>query len=93
MFLFKLTPDGGDEFEVVAGTRDVLVWEKTGKGRSLQGFTDNLHMTDLYEMAYIAAKRQGLWDGNRADFEASMELDFEEEKEKSEEADPTSAAP
>lgn len=90
MFLFKLTPDGGDEFEVVAGTRDVLMWERTAKGRSLGAFTNELKMADLYEMAYIAAKRQGKWDGNRADFEDTMELDFEEEKEP---ADPTRPAP
>lgn len=91
MFLFKLTPDGGDEFEVVAGTRDVLFWERTAKGRTLQGFTNDLKMADLYEMAYIAAKRQHKWDGTRADFEATMELDFEEEKDT--DPDPTNAAP
>lgn len=90
MFLFKLTPDGQDTFEVRATTRDVLVWEKSAKGRSLTALMNDLRVTDLYEIAYVSAKRQGLWDSNRADFEDRIDLDFEEEKDA---ADPTNAAP
>lgn len=90
MFLFKLTPDGGDTFEVRATTRDVLVWEKTAKGRSLTSLMNDLKVSDMYEIAYVAAKRQGHWDSTRAEFEERMDLDFEEEKGA---ADPTSAAP
>lgn len=90
MFLFKVTPDGGETFEVKASTRDVLMWEKTGRDRSLTGLTEKLHVADMYEIAYLAAKRQGLFDGARAEFEASVELDFQEDQDA---ADPTSAAP
>lgn len=89
MFLFKLTPDGGDTFEVRATTRDVLVWEKTGRDRSLTGLMETLRISDLYEIAYVSAKRQGHFDGSRADFEGCMDLDFEEEAGA---ADPTTAA-
>lgn len=86
MFLFKLTPDGGDTFEVRATTRDVLMWEKTAKGRSLSALMNELRVADMYEIAYVSAKRQGLWDDNRAEFESRVDLDFEEEKGS---ADPT----
>lgn len=80
MFLFKLTPEGGDLFEVRATTRDVLVWEKTGRDRSLTKLMDNLRVSDMYEIAYVSAKRQGMWDGTRAEFEERIDLDFEEEQ-------------
>lgn len=90
MFLFKLTPEGQDLFEVRATTRDVLVWEKTGRDRSLNGLMEKLRVSDLYEIAYLAAKRQGHWDGSRAEFEERVDLDFEEEQGG---ADPTRPAP
>lgn len=90
MFLFKLTPEGGDLFEVRATTRDVLVWEKTGRDRSLNGLMEKLRVSDLYEIAYVACKRQGHWDGSRAEFEERVDLDFEEEQGG---ADPTRPAP
>lgn len=89
MFLFKLTPDGADTFEVRATTRDVLVWEKTAKGRSLTALMNDLRVADMYEIAYTACKRQALWDGNRAEFEEKVDLDFEEEQGA---ADPTPPA-
>lgn len=90
MFIFKLTPDHGDSFEIRAGTRDILVWEKVAKNRSLSALMEDLRVADLYEIAYVSAKRQGRWDGNRADFESTFDMDFEEEKGAS---DPTNAVP
>jgi len=89
VFLFTLTPEGGEAFEVRATTRDVLVWEKTGRDRSLSALMENLRVADMYEIAYVAAKRQGVWDGNRAEFEERVDLDFEEEQGA---ADPTPPA-
>lgn len=89
MFDFKIQPDGGDEFTVTAGSRDVLVWEKTTKGASFGSIADGLKLADLYKIAHIAAKRHGLFNGTLAEFEASCELDMVAQ----EEPDPTRPAP
>ena len=89
MFDFKLTPEGGDTFEVTAGSRDVLQWEKTTKGASFGSIANGLKITDLYKIAWIAAKRQDHFTGTLAEFEASVELEFDEQ----DEPDPTQPAP
>ncbi|MCW6008504.1 hypothetical protein K1W54_28765 [Micromonospora sp. CPCC 205371] len=89
MFDFKITPDGLEPFEVTAGSRDVLKWERTTKGASFKGIAEDLKMTDMYKVAWIAAKRQGLYEGTLAEFEDDCEIDFEE----TDEPDPTRPAP
>lgn len=89
MFAFKVTPDDGPEFEVTAGSRDVLVWEKTNKGKSFSGLADGLQMADLYKLAFIASKRQGLFEGVSKEFEESCEIVFAED----DVPDPTRPAP
>ena len=37
MFSFKVTPDGGESFDVKVTSRDIAKWEKTTKGASLAG--------------------------------------------------------
>lgn len=90
MFNFKVTPDSGEPYEVIAGSRDVLTWEKTGKGRNLSVLRESLGMTDLYRLAHIASRRQGLFDGDLKTFEETVELDLDDEDE---EPDPTQPAP
>jgi hypothetical protein len=89
MFTFTITPDGGDKFEVTAGTRDVLKWERTTKGASLGQLKEGVKLGDLYKIAHIAAVRQQQFTGSLADFEDTCELEFEEE----DEPDPTQPAP
>lgn len=89
MFTFTVTPDNGEAFEVKAGSRDVLTWERTGKGKNLMTLRDGLAMGDLYRLAHIAARRQGLFNGDLKEFETTVELDFEED----DEPDPTQPAP
>lgn len=89
MFTFTVTPDGGEKFEVTAGTRDVLRWEKTTKGASLAQLKEGVTLGALYRIAHIAAVRQQLFTGSLAEFEESCELEFEEE----DEPDPTKPAP
>lgn len=64
-FRFKIMPDSGDEFEVAAGMRDIRLWEKLHKGRSLGMFSDPVKMsaTLLFELAYSACKRQSKLPG------------------------------
>jgi hypothetical protein len=85
---FTVAPDEGDKFEVQATTRDILAWERTTKGASLKKLMDELQLADLYKVAYLAAKRNRLYDGNQAEFEDSHDLEFELD----EEADPTQSA-
>ena len=74
-FNFRVSPDDGDPFEVKAKTRDVLSWEKTGPGRALTDLVgDVVRLTDLYSLAWTAAKRQGLYTGSLEEFETSADL-------------------
>ncbi len=75
MFTFEITPDGGETFRVVAGSRVITHWERTGRGRSIGQLDSNPRMTDLEELAYLAAERAGKFTGSIADFRESC--DFE----------------
>lgn len=62
-FVSDIVPDASQdesEFRVVAGPREVALWERTGKGRSLGKLESDPSMTALYEIAYTACHRQGL---------------------------------
>lgn len=86
MFTFEVTPDDGDKYKVTAKTRDILRWEKSGKGHALSTLMESMKLADLYPVAYFASVRQGLFTGDLAKFEESVDLEF-----KTEEVDPTSA--
>jgi hypothetical protein len=81
MFNFKLTDEAGESTEVAADSRDVLVWEKTSRSneRYVELLTE-LSMVKLYRLAHIAAKRQGVFTGKLADFEAAYVLGIETEE-------------
>lgn len=89
MFTFTVKPDGGDPFEVTAGTRDVLKWERTTKGASLGQLKEGVTLGALYRIAHIAAVRQRLFAGTLVEFEETCELEFDED----DEPDPTRPAP
>lgn len=77
MFAFTVTPDEGSPFEVTADSRDILQWEKRNRGATLKGLLENLAMTDLYKVAFIACRRQEKFDGTPEEFQDSVVLDFE----------------
>lgn len=79
MFRFTIRPDEGEEYEVRATSRDVYVWERSGQGRTLQTFMENVSLETCYQLAHIAARRQQMHTGTLAEFAASCDLDFEEE--------------
>lgn len=85
MIEFTVVPDGGETYVVTATSRDVFVWEKLGKGRSLSQMKANLHMADMYQLAHLASKRQQLFAGSLEEFTDSCDLQFEED----DEPDPT----
>lgn len=88
MFRLKITPDGGEAYELTATTRDIAKWERTNKGASLAKLESDMHAVDLYKIAYNAAVRQGLGVGSEKDFAESCDLDVLDD----DEADPTQSA-
>ena len=95
MITFTLTPDYGDPLVVEADSRDIFVWEKTNKGKSLGQLKDNLLMGDMYPIAHIAAKRLGEdVPGKLDDFVKAYKLDWDEDEAESaaDPADPTQSA-
>lgn len=85
MFTFTVQPDGAEPFEAKATSRDVVAWEKLGRGRSMSKLAENAAMVDLYGLAHIACRRLALFTGSLEEFEATVDLEFEED----EEVDPT----
>lgn len=81
MYTFKIKPDDGDEFVVTAGTRDVLAWERAGKGRSVsQLMVSGLTMSAVYELAFLTAKRHGKFNGTQTEFEVSVDIELGEDE-------------
>ena len=88
MFTFTVNTDDGETFEAKATSRDVVMWEKTGKGRSLGRLAESPTMGDLYSLAHVACRRLGKFTGDLAAFEETVDLEFEEDGA----ADPTRRA-
>lgn len=86
--MFTIRPDNGEEYELKATSRDVYMWERTGRDRSLQSFMSDISLSACYEIAHIAARRQQTFAGTLEEFAASHDLDFREEQVE-EEPDPT----
>lgn len=74
MFPFDITPDGGATVRVVATSRDVSHWERTGKGRSLAAIERDARMSQLEEIAHLAAQRAGVFTGTLEEFRASVDI-------------------
>ena len=77
MYPFIVKPDNGEPYEVTAGPRDILVWEKTTRGKSFGGDLMDvkaLQLTDMYKLAWIASRRLGLFAGTLQEFEESVDL-------------------
>ncbi|HEX7038680.1 MAG TPA: hypothetical protein VF202_01045 [Trueperaceae bacterium] len=90
MFTFTVHPEGEEPFTVVAEWRDVVTWEKTSQGkRCFQDLQERLRAEDLNKLAWIAARRQGLFNGSLAEFDKTVNLDFKFDEE---EPDPTQPA-
>lgn len=75
MISFEVKPDHGDKYVLTAGSRDILMWERTTKGRTFSSLAEGVAMVDIYRIAFLAAKRQELWDGKEVDFEATHEIE------------------
>jgi hypothetical protein len=73
MITFKVTPDDGTEYEVTATPRDVLLWERQTRDAKFSNFASPSY-ADIYGLAFFASKRQRMFDGNRATFEDTCEV-------------------
>jgi hypothetical protein len=94
MLRCQVFPDDGSPFEVAAYSRDVRAWEQQGRGRRFADFQqDRLTMTSVYGLTFIAAKRQGLWQGTLQEFEEGCDVMPMDEEDEAGEADPTSEGP
>lgn len=67
-----VAPDDREPFRVVARSRDISHWERTGKGRD---FSSGASVSQIEEIAHLAASRQGLWHGSLAEFRAQCDID------------------
>jgi hypothetical protein len=94
MFTFKVVPDTGEPYTLKAGTRDVLTWEKTSKGKSYTGLITEPNLVDYYKIAHLAAWRQQIFTGSLKEFEEQHDIDlaYGEEDAADDEADPTRQA-
>lgn len=93
MITLHVKPDDGDPYEVTAQARDVLTWEKTTKGnKTFLDLMSSPDMQALYKLAHIASWRQGLTTLTFQQFEASVDVMFEEDEQEPE-LDPTQPAP
>lgn len=63
---FSVEMEDGSEYEVTADGRDFRAWE-AWKGESVIG--SDASLTRLAEWAYLAGRRQGLWNGKYEDWE------------------------
>jgi hypothetical protein len=88
MFVFTVNPDGADPYRAEAKSRDVIVWERAGRGRSLSKLAEAPRMEDMYSLAHTAVRRLALFTGSLPEFEATCDLTFEV----AEPSDPTRTA-
>lgn len=88
MLNLKIVPDNSDPYDLTVTTRDIAKWERTTKGASFAGLQSDMHVKDVYAVAFHAATRRGLFAGSLKEFEESVDFDILGE----EEADPTRSA-
>jgi hypothetical protein len=93
MMTFRVSPDGGEPYQVTAYARDVLMWEKAGKGRAFGDMAEHTKIGDLYGLAYFASRRQGLYTGSLSEFEQDVDVNPVDQDEDEADPDPTPAAP
>jgi hypothetical protein len=91
LITLKVTPDGGDEYTVTATSRDVFVWEKANRNRTFGALMQDMAMVDLYKLAHIASRREGLYTGSLSEFTEQCEIAQGDEEDDAE-PDPTRRA-
>jgi hypothetical protein len=75
---FEVIPDEGDRYRVTADGRDFLAWERAadeGEDRSITAFVRVRRAVDVYELAWLAVKRKGLFTGPLHEFEKANDVE------------------
>lgn len=76
MIKFRVKPEGGEPYELVATSRDVFTWERTNRTNHVfADLAEHQSMRDMYEVAHCAAQRLGLFTGTLADFQDTCDLE------------------
>jgi hypothetical protein len=74
-------------------SRDVLMWERTGRTNSYADLMQKQDMAPMYALAHLASRRLGLFVGDLAAFEATCDLEpIGDDDEVEAAADPTRPA-
>lgn len=89
MINFKVMPDDGEPFEITANSRDIYVWERTHRGKTLGSVIENQPIADLYEIAHQAMRNQRGYAGTLQEFIDTHLIDKSLEPQ----ADPTQPTP
>jgi hypothetical protein len=95
MIDFRVTPAGGESFEITATSQDILTWERSNRnGKVFADLMSKLSMVDCYKVAWIACRRLGHITGEVTlqAFETDYRLDMEKEDEEGG-SDPTQRDP
>ncbi|TDD98897.1 hypothetical protein [Jiangella asiatica] len=87
MIEFTVKPDHGEPFDITAASRDVFLWEKAYRGAAFSNLRGGGTMTELYQLAHTACRRQGMFAGSLDEFADTHDLAFEEDQD--DEPDPT----
>jgi hypothetical protein len=83
MFTFTVAPDARDTYTVTVLVRDTVAWERLHPGHTAQELMpladgtaslESLKLSNSYELAYFASKRQGLWEGSLQEFELACDV-------------------
>jgi hypothetical protein len=79
VFNVRVRPDGGEPFEVETTSRDIVRWEAGGNRqtpRSMSRLSDELRMTDVTDLAWYAASRQGLTTLDLRQWREQVDIDI-----------------
>lgn len=76
MITIRVTPDAGEPYEVTAGSRQVMLWEQTGRNNTLARLNENPRMEDFYFIGHLSAVKAGKFTGSLDEFKNSVDLEM-----------------
>lgn len=76
MLTLKVIPDDGDPYKLVAGSRQIMLWESTGRNNTLARLNDNPSMADFYFIGHLAAVKAGKFTGSLEQFKDSVDIEM-----------------
>lgn len=76
MITIRVSPDDGEPYEVIAGSRQVMLWEQTGRNNTLARLNENPRMEDFYFIGHLSAVKSGKFTGSLDEFKNSVDLEM-----------------